>query len=84
MSGFKAWLRTQARREDAVGDLARDAIQDRCWPRGSASLHHLEKHLEKHGAIPEAMEALRLARTEWENDPSEASKASHYGPSERT
>jgi hypothetical protein len=69
MSGFKTWLRTQARREDAVGDLARDAIQDRCWPRGSASLHHLDKHLEKHGAIPEAIEALYVAFSEWENTP---------------
>jgi uncharacterized protein YozE (UPF0346 family) len=65
MSGFKAWLRTQTYREDAIGDLARDASQDHCWPWGSASLGHLEKHLEKHGAIPEALETLRRAWAEW-------------------
>lgn len=66
MSGFKRWLRTQKHREDPVGDLARDAARDRCWPRGSASLRHLEKHLEKHDAIPEAIEALRRAFSEWQ------------------
>jgi uncharacterized protein YozE (UPF0346 family) len=65
MSGFKAWLRTQRHRKDAIGDLARDAVQDRCWPRGSASLGHLEKHLEKHDAMPAAIEALRRAWIEW-------------------
>jgi hypothetical protein len=69
VSGFKAWLRTQVRREDKVGDLSRDAIQDRCWPRGRAPLQHLERHLEKHGAIPEAIEALNVVFSEWENSP---------------
>ena len=30
---FKAWLMLQTKREDPVGDLARDVLEDRTWPR---------------------------------------------------
>jgi hypothetical protein len=63
--GFKTWLRSQADRDDPVGDLARDALQDRDWPRGAARLATLDEHLYELGAIRDAHVALWRAWAEW-------------------
>ena len=65
MMGFKVWLKTQTHRDEPVGDIARDAVGDRCWPKGNAKLGTLIEHLESHGASSPAIEALRDAYGEW-------------------
>jgi hypothetical protein len=62
--GFKTWLNKQHRRDDAVGDLARDARVDRTWPRGRQSLKSLEQYLWGRGACPNAVRTLHSAWAE--------------------
>lgn len=42
---FTQWLEKQVKRKDAVGELARWAESDRCWPRLSNDYIHLRNHL---------------------------------------
>jgi len=64
---FVEWLVQQARRRDAVGDLARDTRRDGDWPPpGKVSRSKLRAYLEARGAIPEALDALDVAWDEWE------------------
>jgi len=65
-AGFTAWLRQQRRRRDPVGDLSRDQQHDRCWSHGRARLETLHAHLEGHGAIDLAHDALDRAWSEWQ------------------
>jgi hypothetical protein len=71
---FDAWLRDQVRREDAIGDLARDYKQDcrdhhaehlgeRAW-FGESPLA-LRERLEELGACNDAFTALERAAAEW-------------------
>jgi hypothetical protein len=46
---FAAWLRNQRRRDDPVGDLARDAAADRHWPKAAKSLPRLLDYLASRG-----------------------------------
>ena len=69
---FAAWLRNQRRRDDPVGDLARNAAADRHWPKAARSLPRLLDYLAGRGACPGAVEACRRAwakfraeRTRW-------------------
>jgi len=62
---FAAWLRNQRRRDDPVGDLARDAAADRHWPKAAKSLPRLLDYLAGRGACPGAVEACRRAWAEF-------------------
>lgn len=42
---FLAWLKTQAKRDDLVGDLARDAVRDPRAPSGRATKGQWRDHL---------------------------------------
>jgi YozE SAM-like protein len=64
---FVEWLARQARRRDAIGDLARDTRRDGDWPPpGKISRAKLRAYLEARGAIPEALDALDAAWDEWD------------------
>ena len=62
---FAAWLRNQRRRDDPVGDLARDAAADRHWPKAAKSLPRLLDYLAGRWACPGAVEACRRAWAEF-------------------
>jgi hypothetical protein len=69
MSAFGTFLKKQRHRDDPVGDLARDFLQDlsMCHIRPSTFLTSmkLRKRLTKMGACPDALEALDRANSEW-------------------
>jgi uncharacterized protein YozE (UPF0346 family) len=66
---FLEWLARQARRRDAVGDLARDTRKDGDWPPpGKPSRSKLRAYLEARGAIPAALAALDQAWDEWDEE----------------
>jgi hypothetical protein len=58
--GFMPWLRTQAKEDNAIGDLARDVMRDPDWP-SRGSLETQRAYLEERGAIPRAIETLERA-----------------------
>ncbi len=62
---FKAWLMLQAKREDMVGDLARNVLKDRTWPP-TQNLVKLRQHLAKHGAVENVVTALDRAYAEYQ------------------
>ncbi|MFF1717264.1 YozE family protein [Streptomyces sp. NPDC058268] len=67
MVSFKAWLNGHRHAQTAIGDLARDAAQDPNWPRTS-SLKRLVAHLDDMGAIDRAIDTLRRAHQEYEEE----------------
>jgi uncharacterized protein YozE (UPF0346 family) len=58
---FTTWLKAQARRDDPVGDLAKDMMQDSAWPTRASSYGRFRNHLTTKGACRDAHEALREA-----------------------
>lgn len=64
---FRSWLKQQVKRDDRVGDVARDALADariRCW-RGRTP-RSLRRHMQwDHAAIPAAVESLDQAAQEF-------------------
>ena len=54
---FTTWLSRQRTRDDAVGDLARDAARDRCFPR-RGDLTRYRAHLDTYDACDAARETL--------------------------
>lgn len=63
MTRFRTWLRQFRDDESAIGDLARDVLDDPDWPRGRGSLTRYVEHLEEAGAVDDAIATLRAA---WE------------------
>lgn len=62
---FRAWIKTQRKRRDAVGDLARDVWDDlSCW-KGTSARHLLLHMIGEHDAIPAATKALGQAWAEY-------------------
>jgi hypothetical protein len=61
---FSRWLKNQAGRDDPVGDLARDALRDKDFPKG-ASLKGVLRHLLLHNACDGALRALDRAYKEF-------------------
>jgi len=59
---FRQWLKQQEKRDDPVGDLARDVKADR---PGVSSVEGLRRVLEEHGAFQGAMDALETAAGEY-------------------
>ena len=62
---FLVWLAQQARRDDAVGDCARDMLDDPDWPATATTFETARAYLESVNASPRAVEALREAWEEW-------------------
>jgi len=62
---FWQYLRQQRDRNDWVGDLARDALGDKDFPRGSPRHARLQYYLMSHDACREARMALVQAYREW-------------------
>ncbi len=62
---FLVWLAQQARRDDPVGDCARDMLDDPDWPPTATTFETARAYLESVEASPKAIEALREAWSEW-------------------
>lgn len=62
---FKAWLGLQMKRDDPVGDLARDVLKDRTWPTTQDTVK-LRQHMVKRGAVESALSSLDRAYTEYQ------------------
>ena len=60
---FWRWLKEQGERNDAVGDLATDALHDSAHKGGT--LKWWTKHLHEHDASPDAKNALQDAWAEY-------------------
>jgi len=60
---FRVWLRLQRRRQDPVGDLARDVLADPALK--GRRLSGLGAYLMDLGVEPKVLEALVRARLEW-------------------
>jgi uncharacterized protein YozE (UPF0346 family) len=63
---FYAWVRSQRGRDDAVGDLARDVMRDRNFPREANDYDALYFHLYEMGACPAALRAFDRAWEEFQ------------------
>ena len=63
---FWRWLRRQHRRNDRVGDLARDAWVDRDWPRRARRLSTPVAYLRSVNACDGAIESLARAHGGWD------------------
>jgi hypothetical protein len=61
---FIAWLRAQNKRDDIIGDLARDVIADNEKPR---SLKAIKDSMAMRGACDNAYQALNKALLEYHN-----------------
>lgn len=62
---FKAWLVSQTKRVDPVGDLARDVRRDPTWPP-TQDMMRLRHHMRKRGAAESALAALAQAYGEYQ------------------
>lgn len=62
---FAHWLHKQVKRNDPIGDVARDAAQDRTFPVDTSSGPKLRSYMRSCRACDEAIEALEEALTEW-------------------
>lgn len=60
---FAAWLRAQRRRDDAVGDLARDVARDADYRVSTPG--DLFAHIDSWGAAPEVLDTVLRAEAEW-------------------
>lgn len=58
---FETWLRTQRRRPDPVGDIARELIDDRCWDGCPASARNHIRQIHRTLIEELVMAALRRA-----------------------
>lgn len=61
--GFYRWLKKQKGRQDRVGDLARDALIDKTFPKHTNTLRRLEAYLESKTNYSPVFETLQIA---WE------------------
>jgi uncharacterized protein YozE (UPF0346 family) len=65
---FHAWLMLQRERDDSIGDLARDARQDRHFPkRRGLDYDSLYLYLFEAGACPRALAAFDRAWAEYQH-----------------
>lgn len=64
-SRFHRWILTQTRREDAIGDLARDIESDKDFPVAETSLEALIDYMDAAGAIDDALKAMRAAHAKF-------------------
>lgn len=62
---FTAWLRSQTKARGGLGDLARDAAEDRAFPIDTSSGPRLRSYMRSVNACEGAMEALEEALKIW-------------------
>jgi uncharacterized protein YozE (UPF0346 family) len=62
---FNALLMLQMKRDDPVGDLTRDVLQDWTWP-STQDMRKLRQYIVKRGAIENALVALDRAYSEYQ------------------
>lgn len=55
---FYGWLQKNTRRNDPIGDLAKDVRRDTDFPRDSTDVEWMHYHLSAKMACPEAHAAL--------------------------
>ena len=65
VDSFWYWLRRQRKRQDPVGDLARDLFSDTELGGGDHGFEFLKRYLERLDAMPEVLEALDRAWAEY-------------------
>ena len=65
---FYEWLLTQKKRDDPVGDLARDVAQDSCWPAEAVHAAPTLRYLEEISVSRAVLEAARRAWREYRAD----------------
>ncbi len=63
---FLIWLAQQARRDDPVGDCARDMLDDPDWPQTATTFDTAHAYLTSINASTNALDALREAWDEWQ------------------
>lgn len=63
---FYVYLKGQRKREDPVGDLARDVYADTAWPQRARRFEEVQQHLEYMDACDGAYEAANRAWYEFE------------------
>jgi hypothetical protein len=63
-NGFRGWLSHQQKRDDTVGDIARDVALDHCMPY-TITRTMLFSHLRDHGASDACIVAAHRAWHEW-------------------
>jgi uncharacterized protein YozE (UPF0346 family) len=64
-SSFYRWLKKQKHRDDSIGDLANDALNDKNFPQSTNSLQKMKLHLSAKFACSAAIESLEEAYTEF-------------------
>ncbi|SDE24037.1 YozE family protein [Sporomusa acidovorans] len=64
---FKQFIIAQGRRDDSIGDIARDVAKDKNFPY-SGDLKSLIRYLRRCDACPGALEALQKACNEWSKE----------------
>lgn len=65
---FLGWLREQTERDDAIGDIARDVVQDirdGCMSERLKPTRVTYHIINEHGASQEVVGALSRAMSEW-------------------
>ena len=65
VGGFRGWLVDQIRRQDAVGDLAREIRADTCLGQKRTPKAILSHMVADHEPCGDAMEAFKRAVAEW-------------------
>ena len=64
---FYIWLKKQKERDDPIGDLAKDALEDESFPIETDSLKRIRTHLFNIHACDEAIQALSEAFDEYKS-----------------
>lgn len=62
---FAYWLFSQTKRDGPIGDLARDATNDKTFPINTSSRPKLRSYMDAKNACNEAINALEAALKEW-------------------
>lgn len=62
---FIDWLIRQAHRDDPIGDIARDMLDDPHWPESGTILADFRDYLTSVRASDLALQALQQAWNEW-------------------
>lgn len=64
---FYSWIKKQKNRDDPIGDLAKDIISDRKFPKSIDNLKTHTSYLVYKGACQGALDALNIAWNEYIN-----------------
>lgn len=64
--GFNRWLRRQRKRDDPVGDLARDSAKDPRWPRHANLKRSFVRYLSSRGVAEKVLASFESAWQEFQ------------------